>query len=301
LAGQRNREAVRPRRLRRPRGRDAAGTRPGVPGGQRAARSRRRCRRRRRQPARPAEHARRADADARRCDIRRPARARRRTAPAGCARRRSDDPRRGRAVLRRRACLLPGRGAPRVARQQLRICGRRSRAVVCARARAGGAGGRRRLHRIRARDVDDDDRVPHGRPTSDGRAAGRVHRSDPEARAAQAADRGGRVRAPDGHPRLPRTRLAVRRVPRHRLAPPDGGPGGHVGRDPDGVHAVLHRPAAHDRLEGRARLAAGQHAALRRGALPGAPQAATVARSSACSTQAPGRQCVPDARSRRAH
>ena len=53
--------AVRPRRLRRARGRHAAGTGAGVPGGERAARPGRRRGRRDRQPARAAQHARRPD------------------------------------------------------------------------------------------------------------------------------------------------------------------------------------------------------------------------------------------------
>ena len=170
--------SLRARRLRCAGGRHAPGTGPGLPGRQRAARPRRRRRGRDRQPARPAEHARRPDGH----PDGRGARARCR---ARCGR--HADPRRRRrrygGVLRRRHCVLRGRGQPGLERWHLRCGGRGTRAMAGARARAGrarrcvGFGSYARAT-WRATEGYRAESRSHLRPRPGG-----VRRSDPEARA----------------------------------------------------------------------------------------------------------------------
>ena len=261
--------------LRRARGRDAAGPDPGVPGGERAARPRRRRGRRDREPARAAEHARRVDAD--------PGRPLRCAARAGDGRRRAaaaaarPDRRPGRdgALLRGRDRVRRGRGAPDLARPRVRERGRGLRAVAGAGARPGRRRRPRRLRRARA--------VAAWRLTAASRVAGReairrapaeftgkiparVRRRSPAALAGYELPMalmgfpgvgwifaGFPVAGDDPAPRRARDRLGAR---------------------PARVLALRQGAAARRRLEGRARLAAGDSAALVGAALPRTREAA---------------------------
>ena len=122
---------------------------------------------------------------------------------------------------------------------------RRARAVVGARARAGGRRGAAR--------ASPHTRAPSGeRPRGEretGRAAlaaapARLRGTDPGAGPAAQPGRARRVRAADGSPRLPRARLALRRLPVQGERPALRRPCVRLGGASDRVHAVREGPAA---------------------------------------------------------
>ena len=108
----------------------------------------------------------------------------------GALRSAAPDPRRSRrrhgGVLRRRHCVLRGRGSPRGERGHLRCGGRGTRAVAGARARAGRLGRRVRVRFVRSGDVARDRGLPRGKPRPSAARPGGVCRPDPEACAAPA-------------------------------------------------------------------------------------------------------------------
>ena len=99
-------------------------------------------------------------------------------------------------------------------------------------------------------------------------APARLLGHDPAARAAPEPGGARRLRAAAGAARLPRRRLALRRLPADRLDPAAGGPALTWAVIPVAFSPYGQGPLRDDRLEGRARLAAGDGAALVGPALP---------------------------------
>ena len=294
--------AVRARGLRGAGGRHAAGPGAGGAARERGPRPGRRGRRRDRQPARPAEHARRPDAPADGALPRRAARARSRVAGAPRAPDRAPGRHRDRRLLRGGSDVLGDRGASRRSRRVLRLGRLRARAVAVARARAGLAARARRVRRLRLGGVAHDRAPARSRACVDRRRAARLLGHDPAAR--QAAEPGGArgLRAAARADGLPGRRLALRRVPVHRLDPAAGRAGADVGGDPGRLQPVRAGAAAGCRLEGRARLAARDGAALVRPALPRPRAPPRPARGPAAARRqgAPDEQRLPRPGQRRA-
>src|SRR5204862_44301 len=126
-------------------------------------------------------------------------------------------------------------------------------------------------------------RRPH-RLGGDGRAAGRGTPNAPPLparlqrpracpRAAPTTRVRGRLRGPDGHSRLPRRRLALRRLPAPGERAAARGPCVRLGGSAGRIHAVWTRSLARRRLADRALLAPCQHRPVRNGALPRSPAA----------------------------
>ena len=205
---------------------------------------------------------------------------------------------RDRRLLRGGRDVLGGRGASRRSRRVLRL----ARLARSSRGRRS-CSSRRRCSCSPAspptpcRGLAHDGAPARRRARGDRRRAARLLGHDPEARQAAQPGRARGLRAAARADGLPGRRLALRRLPVHRLDPAAGRAGADVGGDPGRLHPVRERAAAGRRLEGRARLAARDGAALVGPALPRArapprpargppPRAARRSRTSAAT--APG-------------
>ena len=165
---------------------------------------------------------------------------------------------------------------------------RHVRALAGARPDPGRAGRARRVRRLR----------PH-RLGGDGRAAGRGTPNAPPLparlqrpracpRAAPTTRLRGRLRGPDGRSRLPRRRLALRRLPAPGERAAARGPCVRLGGSAGRIHAVWTRSLARRRLADRALLAPCQHRPVRNGSLPRSPAATPcLLRTAARRTTAP--------------
>ena len=214
--------AVRARGLRGVGGRHAPGAGAGAAARERGARPGRRGRRRDRQPARAAEHAGRLDAAAGGALARLAARAGSQMAGATREAHRATGGNRDSCLLRGRGDVLGGRGPPRLPRRVVRLRDFRARAVAVARTGAGLPARARRVRHLRRRRVADDRTPARGGACLDRRRASRLLGHDPEARPSPKPRCARRIRAAARADGLPGSRLAVRRVPVHRVDPAHG-------------------------------------------------------------------------------
>ena len=164
----------------------------------------------------------------------------------------------------------------------VRLCGRRVGAVAGACARPRRRCRRARLRRVRTRCVARHGRLPRRRAGVAPACTLGVRRSHPEARSPASACSCRCLRSAHGPARVPRARLALRRLSACRIGAPADRPGNRLGCDSARVHALRERSAAPGWLASRVDLVAGEHAGLDGAPVPRpSPEALASARLTA--------------------